>query len=117
MSKVIFSASSDTLQQEKLRYVTDAIAASNVRVGTVLQSPELATRKLDKKLFPRAIQARNEFVPFISKTLQDRLKKANEPKSDIFFYFQDATDPETGAKLSMPELSAETATLIVAGAV
>ncbi|KAH7109592.1 putative cytochrome P450 [Dendryphion nanum] len=94
MSSVIFSAEYDTLQKEDFRHVMSSIEESNVRMS-----------RLDKRLFPRSIQARNKFVKF----------NADIANRDIFSFFQNAKDPMTGRGYKIKELAAETATLIVAG--
>ncbi|RAL01215.1 cytochrome P450 [Aspergillus ibericus CBS 121593] len=57
--------------------------------------------------------ARN-FVRFIRGLLGKRLKGAGSG-SDIFSFLQQCKDPDTGEGLTLPELSTETATFIVAG--
>lgn len=101
------------------RYVLDAILASNVRMGVLLQAPEIAGWKVHKKFFPTAIAARDRFIPFVSRMVGDRMKLANSSPSkihsDVFSFLAKAKDPETGEGLAMNELGAESTTLIVAG--
>lgn len=115
MTNVIFSAEYDTLQKEDFRYVMSSIEESNVRMSVLLQEAKLYWSRLDKRLFPRSIQARNKFVKFVRGVLSERIKNGDIANGDIFSFFQHAKDPMTGRGFGMNELTAETATLIVAG--
>ncbi|KAI6350643.1 hypothetical protein MCOR25_010514 [Pyricularia grisea] len=86
--EVVFGTRWNALVNHKYRSVTKAIEASNVRVSTLVQSTALTVGRLDKYLFPRAIEGR-----------------------------ENAKDPESGdgRMLSPVQLRAECATLIAAG--
>ena len=116
MSSVIFSGKYDALGKPDFRWIPEAITASNVRVSVLAQAPELGFWRLDKKLFTKSIKNRNIFIKFVTKTLADRLAlaKTEDPK-DIFSFLAKAKDSEGGSALSLPELGAESTTLIVAG--
>lgn len=115
MSSVIFSAEYDTLGSEKYRDIVGSIETSNVRVSILLQAAQLRFWRLDKKLFPLAIAARNKFIKWVTGLLGRRMTAQNLPSKDIFSYIQEAKDPETGRSFSKTELGAESTTLIVAG--
>ncbi|MCJ1261283.1 hypothetical protein MMC22_001147 [Lobaria immixta] len=115
MTSIAFSASFNALGSDEYRYVVRAIEDSNVRLGVLMQAPEVASKKLDLKLFPKAIEARTKFVGFVKKVLSARLKSSGAVYTDIFSFVQSAKDPETGNRLGLKELSTEMATLIVAG--
>lgn len=115
MTDVTFSARFNTIDNEAYRYAIRAIEESNVRLGVLVQVPELAIRRIQKWLFPQAIKARINFVRFIRKVLSDRLKASKSEHSDIFSFVQQAKDPDSGKGLDITELSTETATLIIAG--
>ncbi|KAJ5822466.1 benzoate 4-monooxygenase cytochrome P450 [Penicillium robsamsonii] len=116
MSSLIFSASYDTLRQEKYRSVIRAIEESNVRVSVLLQAPIVALFGSDKRLFAQSILGRNRFIQFISSTVRARVQKTKLLAGrDIFSYFQTSKDTVTGESMNMNELSGEAATLIVAG--
>ncbi|KAI9776753.1 MAG: hypothetical protein M1839_009397 [Geoglossum umbratile] len=116
MSTLIYSASYDTLGEDGFRFVPRAIEDSNVRMSAILQAPELMFGRLDKKLFPQSITARNKFLRFLGSMIASRAKaETAEKKDDIFSFFQNARDPETGKGFGIEELMAESATLIVAG--
>ena len=116
MSTIIFSASYDTLREKKFRSVIRAIEESNIRVSVVLQAPILTLFRLDKKLFERSIRWRNRFIKFIGQTITERVKKSHLlTNRDIFSYFQSSKYAVGGEAMSMDELGAEAATLIVAG--
>ncbi|KAJ5789848.1 benzoate 4-monooxygenase cytochrome P450 [Penicillium psychrosexuale] len=101
MSALVFSASYDTLRQEKFRPIINAIEESNVRVSVILQAPILTLFRLDKRLFSRSILWRNRFIKFIGRSVSERVKKTK--------------DTVTGKTLRIDELGGEVATLIVAG--
>jgi len=116
MSTLIYSATFDTLAKDDLRFVPQAITDSNLRMSVILQAPELISRRIDKKLFPKSIAARNKFLQFVSSMITSRVKaNSAEKNDDIFSFFQKARDPETGEGFGMEDLIAESSTLIVAG--
>lgn len=128
MSSLIYSASYDTTRREEFRFVPESIEQSNVRMSVILQAPELMWARLDRKLFPKSIAARNRFVQFLGAMIKTRLQKrmvntdnnnnnnsGTTPHDDIFSLFEAARDPETGKGFGTKELTAESATLVVAG--
>lgn len=115
MTAVLFDMDFDTLGHAEYRYAMQAIEDSNVRLGVLLQAPELTIGSLDNKMFPKALLGRYKFVKFIRMVLAKRLGSPKTHSKDIFSFLQDCTDPETGKGLSIAELSTETATFIVAG--
>ncbi len=116
MSRIIFSGRYDALGKDEYRWVLDAVEKSNVRISVLFQAKELKAWRLDKYLFPEAIQARNRFLGFVARVLKDRLSlsKAQETK-DIFSFIANARDPDGGSALTPTEVNAESTTLIVAG--
>lgn len=115
MSSVIFGATFDLLSKEDNRYVPAAIEASNVRTVVVCHAPILRFRRWDRKLFKVAIQNRNRFLTFVTGLLQERMVAKSQPKADAFSFLLQATDPETGERMTPAELGAEATTLVVAG--
>jgi cytochrome P450 len=116
MSTLIYSATFDTLARNDYRFVPQAITDSNLRMSVILQAPELTVRRIDKKLFPKSIAARNKFLQFVGSIITSRIKANDAGKNDdIFSFFQKARDPETGEGFGMEDLIAESSTLIVAG--
>ena len=117
MSTLIYSASYDSLGQDTFRFVPRAIEDSNVRMSVILQAPELMLGRLDKKIFPHSITARNKFLKFLGSMIATRTKAKTGEKhaEDIFSFLQTAHDPETGKGFGIEELMGESATLIVAG--
>ncbi|CDM28612.1 Cytochrome P450 [Penicillium roqueforti FM164] len=116
MSALVFSASYDTIRQEKFRPIINAIEESNVRVSVILQAPILTLFRLDKRLFSRSILWRNRFIKFIRRTVSERVKKSSLLKErDVFSYLKSAKDTVTAKTLRIDELGGEAATLIVAG--
>ncbi|OQE11748.1 hypothetical protein PENVUL_c002G08830 [Penicillium vulpinum] len=115
MSNVIFGVPWSTQRDPKYRFVPDVIERSNVRVGALAQAPELAFLRLDKYLFPDAIQARDKFIHFVEEMLRQGIQASTKTGKGAFSILSKAIDPETGLPLRMKELAGESATLIVAG--
>jgi hypothetical protein len=115
MANIIFSAAYNTIDSEDYRYVVQAIEESNVRMSVILQAKELTFGKIDKYLFPTSIIARNKFVRFVSNMMQERLKRRDLGGTDVFSLLRNVKDPDSGRQLSVAELGAESATMIVAG--
>lgn len=121
MSSLIYSASYDATSREEFRFVPHSIEQSNVRMSVILQAPELMWARLDRKLFPQSIAARDKFLKFLRTMIATRMKSKKSatsetaPHDDIFALFEKAHDPETGKKFGATELTAESATLVVAG--
>ncbi|KAI0551333.1 cytochrome P450 [Xylaria curta] len=114
MTSVAFNADYRTMEEPKFRYVMEAIAAANIRLGVIMQLPELTTFRLDRSIFRESTAAGARFVKFLRILLSKRLERHSESK-DIFSFLQQCKDPDTGEGLSTIELSTETATFIVAG--
>ena len=115
MTAVSFATDFNTMEKPEYRFALKAIEDSNVRLGVLLQAPELSVRSLDKKLFPTAYVAKYKFVKFIRMVMAKRLAASKATSKDIFSFLQDCKDPDSGKELSIAELSTETATFIVAG--
>lgn len=115
MADIVFSGSYNTIEKPDNRHIISSIEASNVRISVLIQAAKLRFGRLDKKLFPTAIAARNTFVSFVSKMLIGRLSSQKTDYKDILSLVQKAHDPETGEKFGPKEVAAESSTLIVAG--
>jgi cytochrome P450 len=115
MSNIIFGVPWSTLRSPTYRFVPEVIEKSNVRVGTLAQSPELSLFRLDKYLFPEAIKARDIFIKFVDEMLAQGIEAAAKTGKGVFATLANAKDPETGLPLRNRELGGESATLIVAG--
>ncbi|KAJ6441493.1 carboxylesterase [Purpureocillium lavendulum] len=116
MTAVSFGTDFNTTEKPEYRFALKAIEDSNVRLGVLLQAPEISIGSLDKRLFPAACAAKLKFVKFIRMVLAKRLAASKSTSKDIFSFLQDCKDPTSGNELSITELSTETATFIVAGA-
>jgi cytochrome P450 len=115
MADVVFNRSYDLLGNAKNRYIVDAIAGSSIRTTVLLYLPKLVIGRLDKRLFPASIMARNILLRFISKLVHERLKVSAPKRKDVFSVLQSAKDLNTGKGLQMDEIGAESTTLIIAG--
>ncbi|KAF2149255.1 cytochrome P450 [Myriangium duriaei CBS 260.36] len=113
ITDVVFGASYNLLGAPENRYITKAIEKSNERISVLVHIPELIFQRLDKKLFPRAIVARNYFIKFIKQLVGDRLQAKD--KTDVFSILLTAKDPETKKELNHYEIIAESTTMLVAG--
>ncbi|KUI71279.1 Versicolorin B desaturase [Cytospora mali] len=115
MTAVTFDMDYDTIQEPRFRYVVEAIEASNIRLGVLIQASGLSFRGLDKLLFPDSAKAAARFVKFLRRLLHERLQREKTDGRDIFSFLQRCKDPDTGNGLSPRDISSETATFIVAG--
>lgn len=107
MADVIFGGSYNLLDRRDYRYVVDSIVSSNVRVGVLLQAPRMTLARLDKWLFPRAIKARNMFVRFVTRLVNETTALDPATRRDISSILSTATDPRTGEKLQPVDIVAE----------
>ncbi|KAJ5674928.1 Cytochrome P450 E-class group I [Penicillium maclennaniae] len=115
MSSIIFGETFDLIGSSENRDIIQSIEDSNVRTGVLLQAGELATRRLDRKLFPQAIVGRNYFIRFVNQLLKKRMSAKPLKRKDVFSFLLDAVDPETKQGFTPAEIGAESTTLIVAG--
>ncbi|KAH8588193.1 cytochrome P450 [Bisporella sp. PMI_857] len=104
MADIVFSRSYNAIEKPDYQHIPQAIEGSNVRVSVLVQAAELRFWRLDKKLFPASIKARDSFVKF-----------QKSDYKDILSLVQNVHDPETGEKFTTNEIAAESATLVVAG--
>ena len=103
------------MEDPEFRHVVPAIEESNIRLSVLWQAPELAFSGLDRKILPGSVRAARTFVDFLRMILKNRLQQKETGSRDIFSFLQQFKDPDTGEGLSIKELSAETATFLVAG--
>ncbi|KAF3937911.1 hypothetical protein ABW19_dt0209692 [Dactylella cylindrospora] len=79
----------------------------------------LDTHHLDQVVIPKITRDRWNFIMKSRQRATIRAKERTElghgARKDFFYYLLNATDPETGEKLSMPELWSESNVLMVAG--
>jgi hypothetical protein len=115
MADVVFGRKYGLLSNAKNRYIVDAIAGSSVRTTVLLYLPKLVIARLDKRLFPASIKARNSLLRFISKLLHERLQFLAPKRTDVFSVLQSAKNLNTGKGLQIDEIGAESTTLIIAG--
>ncbi len=111
---IIFGQDWNSIQKPENRSIVTSIQNSNLRAGVLSNAVELKFWRLDKKMFPAAIVARNHFIKFIKATVYRKMME-KEQKQDIFSTLVHSKDETTGTVLSQEELAAETANLISAG--
>lgn len=120
MTDISFNLDYDTMRNEQSRYAMKAIEESNIRLSVLVQEENLSLTRLDRRLFRSSVAASRQFARFLRHLLKQRLqagKTANDAAArDIFSFLEQCRDPDTGAALSMAEISTETATFVVAGA-
>lgn len=79
----------------------------------------LDTHHLDQVVLPRITRDRWNFIMKSRQQATIRAKERTDlghgARKDFFYYLLNATDPETGEKLTMPELWSESNVLMVAG--
>jgi len=119
MFGIVFGDEYEMVSKPENRAVLDAISTSAVRVGVLIQAPELKeNRSLNKWLFPKQIAARTEFIKFVNHMLQSKDSKSQTEVTDrrnLFTILTKAKDPDTGEGLQASEIGAESTTLIIAG--
>ncbi len=113
MSNVIFGRDFALLEDSKYRPVVEALKASNVRMGVLLQTDAMRTLRMDKRLFPKAVEGRNIFVQFVKNLLADRFGGSEKGANDMISLLDEGKSD--GNKLKKSELLAEGVTLVVAG--
>ncbi|KAG9238185.1 benzoate 4-monooxygenase cytochrome P450 [Amylocarpus encephaloides] len=115
MSDVVFGMQYNLLSAPKYRFLPDAIAGSNIRTTVLLYLPGLVRGRLDKKLFPACIKARNAFLYFISKLLNERLQVKSPNHKDVFSALMSENRKAGKEALGQQELGADSTTLVIAG--
>ncbi|KAF7512379.1 hypothetical protein GJ744_001947 [Endocarpon pusillum] len=118
MGDVIFGVRYNLLGSSQKRGIVTAIENSNVRVSVLLQSPVIRLfGRVDRWMFPKAIQARNVFLRFVAGLVEQCMKPENTSKgATVVSVLKSSSDPITGDKLTAKEIMAESTTLCVAGA-
>lgn len=114
MASLIFGLNYHALTDKTFRHVVNDIHESNIRVSVLMQALELRFARLDRRLFPKSILARNSFLKFVGKLLRDRKEKPTDT-NDLFSLLANMKDPETQSTLSPNQIAAESTTLVVAG--
>lgn len=119
MTTVIFGVNWSALKDSKYRHIPTAIEQSNVRIGTLIESPALNSMKgwklFESLFFKSAIFARNSFLKFVSSIIRESMRVTGKSGKGAFALLTTAKDPQTGESLDIKELSGESATLVVAG--
>ncbi|KAH8817137.1 cytochrome P450 [Xylogone sp. PMI_703] len=115
MADVVFGMRYNLLGTTKYRFLPDAIAGSNVRTSVLLYLPGLVFGRLDKKLFPACIKARNAFLYFISKLLRDRLQITTPTRKDVFSALVSVNKKAGKEAIGDAQLGADSTALVIAG--
>src|ERR1700753_3527311 len=86
MGDLIFGVKYDLLGSMASRYVFEAIDESNKRMSVLIHLPIIRSiGSLDRLLFPQAIQARNKFLGFVGKLVEDCVNPKCESVSRTLF--------------------------------
>lgn len=114
MLDIIYDTKSEMVNKTDNRPLLDAIAISNIRVGTMIPLHRYKGSYLDFILFRSAIKARYEFIGFIRKLLDEKAREAKSPtqRKSIYDILMSSRD---GEGLTPIEIAAESTNLIVAG--
>lgn len=116
MAEVVFGLKYDLIGSTAYRYIVDAIASSNIRTTVLLYFPKLTFWRLDKKLFPASIIARNAFLKFMGKLLHERYQlKPSADSRDVLSALLKVRDEDTGKGLTTEQVNADSTTLVIAG--
>jgi hypothetical protein len=114
MTDVIFSKRMHLLTRPDYRYIYVAMERLMDGVGVLSQIPIWKRLRLDYLFLRGSVKGEMIFRQEATKIAMGRLKQSSS-SPDIYQKLIDATDPETELRLSIPELLANTALLIVAG--
>ncbi|KAF2472676.1 cytochrome P450 3A31 [Lindgomyces ingoldianus] len=116
MTEVVFGLKYDLIGSKAHRHVIDAIAIANIRTTILLYFPKLMWNRLDKKLLPASIAARNAFLMFMGKLLHDRYRvKPADNARDVLSALLKVRDVDTGKGLNTEQINADSTTLVIAG--
>lgn len=77
--------------------------------------PILHEYHLDRLLFPALAAGRARYMAYSKSQAAERMQSTDVDRKDFFYYLLKATDPETGARFTLPELWGESNLLIIAG--
>ncbi|KFZ18059.1 hypothetical protein V501_01384 [Pseudogymnoascus sp. VKM F-4519 (FW-2642)] len=113
---VVFSYPLDLLTRAENRFFVDVIDKMMYRVGVLSQIPQMLKWKLSPFVIPSGRLASKRFVGLAKEIATTRVQRVTaDSHRDVFQNLIDAKDSETGEKLALPEVLAETMALIVAG--
>jgi hypothetical protein len=116
MTEVVFGLRYHLVGSKVHRHTVDAIANSNIPTTILLYFPKFMWNRLDKKLLPASIVARNVFLKFMGKLLHDRYQVAPTEKiRDVLSKLPTARDVEIGEGLNAERINADSTTLVIAG--
>ena len=116
MADVTFSYPLDLLTRTENRFIVDIIDRMMYRVGVLSQVPQMIKWKLGALVIPSGRLAVYRFRRLAKEIAMARVQRTTaDDRRDVFKNLIDAKDSETGEKLALPELLAETGVLIVAG--
>ncbi|KAB2100110.1 hypothetical protein AG0111_0g11743 [Alternaria gaisen] len=114
ISDIVFGARHETIGKPDNRYVLGCIDGANIRTSVLFQAAELTFGRVDRYLFPKSIESRNRFTPFVSSLVRTRLQSHDASRNDAFSLLVRAKDPETSEGLSMDAIGGECTTLVMA---
>ena len=113
MTHIIFSANYNTIGTGDYRNIMECLAESNIRMSVLWNAPVVKSFRWDKRIFPKAISARNLFLKFVGNMLRERSKKVD--CQDVFSHIWKSANSNSQDALTPSQVAAESTTLIVAG--
>ncbi|KAL8785766.1 MAG: hypothetical protein Q9195_008509 [Heterodermia aff. obscurata] len=114
MGAVGFSRQLDLQSRPDNWYIIDVMAELQKWNSTHIQSTSLAKLNLDKIFYPQQLYYGRKLLEQVRLFVEERTKKPEQEKNDIFSFIVDATDPLTGEHLPLEELWSEAKLLMVA---
>ncbi|PQE20485.1 benzoate 4-monooxygenase cytochrome P450 protein [Rutstroemia sp. NJR-2017a BBW] len=110
-----FGQSFELQKSSKNDFLIQAVEATSLKAGVIVQYPNLANLKPEKILARRTAKMRERYLELMAGLVRDRLASEKSSHHDLFSFVVDAKDPETGKGFSESELWAESRFLLIAG--
>ena len=114
MGTIVFGRELDLQLSSSNRYIVNVISRLQKWNSAYIQSPSLASLKLDKLFYPQQLYYGWKLLGQVRKFVEGRSFDDNEAKNDIFSYLVDAKAPNGEQSLSTMELRSNAKLLMVA---
>jgi len=110
-----FGSSFDMQTKEDNRFIVNGMEAGTYRSNVYMQYPLVQFLGVELLLLPALYAIRNNYGAVLQKIMKQRLDVGKHTKDDLFSFVVDTTDPETGTKITLPELWSEAEFFLPAG--